>query len=67
MHTTARFYLLAMLAATLACGFAHAADAPATGKTTQQTRMKTCNADAKTQGLKGPQRKSFMSKCLRGQ
>ncbi len=35
-------------------------------KTTPQERMKTCSADAKTKGLKGDARKSFMSTCLKG-
>lgn len=34
--------------------------------TTQQDRMKSCNADARTQNLKGDARKSFMSDCLKG-
>lgn len=34
-------------------------------KQTQQDRMKTCNADAKTKGLKGDARKAFMSDCLK--
>ncbi len=34
----------------------------ATG-TTQQSKMKTCNADAK--GKKGSERKAFMSECLK--
>jgi hypothetical protein len=34
--------------------------------TTQQSKMKTCNADAKTQGLKGADRKTFMKTCLSG-
>lgn len=33
----------------------------------QQNRMKTCNADAKVQALKGAERKSFMSSCLKGE
>ena len=28
--------------------------------TAQQEKMKTCNAEAKTKSLKGPERKSFM-------
>jgi hypothetical protein len=32
--------------------------------TAQQEKMKTCNADAKTQGLKGDERKAFMKNCL---
>src|SRR5215469_11747470 len=38
----------------------------ATAKETQQEKMKSCNADAKTKGLKGADRKSFMSTCLKG-
>ncbi len=30
----------------------------------QRDKMKTCNADAKTQALKGDPRKKFMSECL---
>ncbi|MDE2496458.1 MAG: phosphate starvation-inducible protein PsiF, partial [Xanthomonadaceae bacterium] len=37
-----------------------------TAKTTQQEKMKSCNADAKTKALKGAARKSFMSTCLKG-
>ena len=33
---------------------------------TQQNKMKSCNADAKTKGLKGDERKKFMSTCLKG-
>ena len=29
----------------------------------QQSKMKTCNADAK--GMKGDERKAFMSQCLK--
>ena len=36
------------------------------GKTEQQSLMKTCNAQAKTQDLKGDARKAFMSSCLSG-
>ena len=32
----------------------------------QQTRMKTCNADAKKQSLSGDARKTFMKTCLSG-
>ena len=37
-----------------------------TAKATQQDKMKTCNADAKTQALKGDARKAFMKTCLSG-
>jgi hypothetical protein len=30
----------------------------------QQEKMKTCNADATAKGLKGDERKTFMSSCL---
>lgn len=33
---------------------------------TQQDRMKACNSEAKDKGLKGGQRKTFMSSCLKG-
>ena len=50
---------------------APAAATPATPATpaassTQQNKMKACNADAKTKGLKGDERKKFMSACLKG-
>ncbi|MFA7902549.1 PsiF family protein [Pseudomonas aeruginosa] len=35
--------------------------------TTQQEKMKTCNADATAQSLKGDARKAFMSRCLKKQ
>ena len=42
-----------------------AATAPAeeAAGTSQQSKMKTCNADAK--GKKGSERKKFMSECLK--
>lgn len=50
---------------------AQAADAPAAGAaapakapTAQQSRMKTCNADAGSKNLKGDERKAFMKECL---
>ena len=55
---------LAIAAAALATS-AQAADAasgPAMGK--HQTKMATCNADAKTKDLKGDERKAFMKECL---
>lgn len=30
----------------------------------QQEKMKTCSADAKSKGLKGDERKSYMKNCL---
>ena len=38
---------------------------PADSKLAQQSRMKTCNADAKAKALKGADRKAFMGECLR--
>lgn len=34
------------------------------GKVTQQEKMKTCNAEAKTKALTGDARKAFMKTCL---
>lgn len=39
---------------------------PQMANTTQQQKMKSCNAEAKTKALKGDTRKSFMSTCLKG-
>jgi hypothetical protein len=33
---------------------------------TQQQKMTSCNADAKTKALTGADRKTFMSSCLKG-
>lgn len=65
--------LIAVCAA-LAAGFspvvqaaAHVAAAPAASaptQTAQQSKMGTCNADAKTKALKGDERKAFMKDCL---
>ena len=66
--------LLALTTLGLACAFgtawaadaptAPAATAPATAKapTKQQSKMKTCNVEAK--GVKGDERKAFMKTCL---
>ncbi len=54
--------LLATVAALgLSMGAAHAADAAAAA-TPQQSKMKTCNMDAKDK--KGDERKAFMKECL---
>jgi hypothetical protein len=37
---------------------------PALGGVEQQSRMKTCNAEARLQSLKGETRKAFMKDCL---
>jgi psiF repeat len=39
---------------------------PVFAVTAQQEKMKTCNADAKTQDLKGDERQAFMKSCLSG-
>lgn len=60
--------LLSLMAAAglaLSLGTAHAADTPAaaaSAPTQQQTKMTTCNAEAK--GKKGDERKAFMKECL---
>ncbi len=36
----------------------------ASAATDQQSKMGTCNAEAKTKDLKGDERKKFMSECL---
>ena len=41
-----------------------ATPATATHLNSQQEMMKSCAADAKTRGLKGDERQSFMSTCL---
>ncbi len=47
---------------------ASTATAPAlpNSKMSQQDKMKACNADANGKKLKGSERKSFMSTCLKG-
>lgn len=40
--------------------------ASADKKAAQQDKMKSCNAEAKSKGLKGDERKKFMSDCLKG-
>ena len=43
---------------------APAAAPTATAKVAQQEKMKSCSTDAKAKGLKGDERKTFMSTCL---
>ncbi|MDE2448806.1 MAG: hypothetical protein KGO22_07540, partial [Gammaproteobacteria bacterium] len=38
--------------------------ATSTHTNSQQEKMKTCNADANTKGLKGEDRESYMKTCL---
>lgn len=42
-----------------------ASAAPA-ASSTQQDKMKACSAEARTKGLKGDERKTFMGTCLKG-
>ena len=56
---------LLALSGCLVMGSVQAADPAPKDKPTQQTRMKTCNADAKAKSLKGADRKAFMSDCLK--
>jgi opacity protein-like surface antigen len=51
---------LVALGLTMAMGAAHAADA--TAPTAQQSKMKTCNVEAKD--MKGDERKAKMKECL---
>lgn len=41
-------------------------EAPKHALNRQQEKMKTCNVDAKSKGLKGADRRKFMSTCLKG-
>lgn len=45
---------------------ADAAPAAKATPATQQDKMKTCNKEAGEKGLKGEERKTFMSGCLKG-
>ena len=40
--------------------------APAFSENSQQSKMSSCNADAKSKALKGDDRKTFMKTCLSG-
>ena len=65
MRTTLHAIAMAALATLLASGTAWAANPAPKDKPSQQSKMKTCNADAKAQHLKGNERKAFMSQCLK--
>jgi len=52
------------LVALVGLGIALAVSAPAFAGA-QQEKMKSCNADAKQQALKGGERKAFMKDCLK--
>lgn len=45
---------------------AASAAVPVAAPVTQQDKMKSCNAEAKTKALAGDERKKFMSACLKG-
>ena len=45
---------------------ANAAATPTQPGTPQRSKMKVCNADAKTKGLHGDERRAFMKQCLSG-
>ena len=51
-----------LIAGVLMLGTAVAADKPLTP---QQQKMSTCSQEAKTKGLKGDERQTFMSNCLK--
>ena len=51
-------------AALFAVGFAQVPVAQATTDNSQQDKMKTCNAEAKTKAPTGDAHKAFMSNCL---
>ena len=61
--------LIAVVVLTFAAGHSLAAEKetkkPTPAQQAQRERMKACNADAKTQQLKGDERKTFMSSCLK--
>ena len=65
MRTTLRTTAVLACAFALGLGSAQAADPAPKDKPSQHNRMKTCNADAKAKGLKGDERKAFMSDCLK--
>ncbi len=60
--------MIVLAAFALSTGIAFAADqekkAPSPAQLAQQEKMKSCNADAGKKGLKGDERKKFMSECL---
>lgn len=49
----------------LAAGLAVGLASPVFALTAQQEKMKTCNTDAATKKIKGPDRKTFMAECLK--
>lgn len=72
IRAIASFALASVLAFAASGAFAQDAGSAAQSKsgkplTAQQMRMKNCNAEAKSQALKGDERKAFMSTCLKSQ
>ena len=55
-----KIFTLLAFGLVLSLGTAHATDEASA----QQSKMKTCNAEAKTKDLKGDERKAFMKECL---
>jgi hypothetical protein len=67
MNIVSKSACAAAIAASLLCVTALAQTAaPAKKENSQQSRMTTCNADAKTKSLQGDTRKTFMKTCLSG-
>jgi hypothetical protein len=58
------FWTATLFACALALGSAAAADKPLTS---QQQKMSTCSHEAKARGLKGDERQTFMSTCLKAE
>ncbi len=70
IRAIASLTLASAFALAASAAFAQDADTAPLGKsgkplTAQQLRMKNCNAEAKSQSLKGDERKAFMSTCLK--
>ena len=63
--------MLASIAIAFAASSAVAADStkkpPTPAQQAQQEKKKACNAEAKTKALKGKERKTFMSGCLKAE
>jgi len=57
---------LVMLAALAVPAMAQDTKQPSAAQAAQQQKMTDCNAQAKTKGLTGDDRKKFMSTCLSG-
>ncbi len=65
MKTVCQAAFAAAIAGSLFCTASFAQSATTAKKeNSQQNRMTTCNADAKTKNLQGDSRKTFMKECL---